>query len=336
MNRRKLLLLIPLLLVLNLGLAWITLKILATPAPMGQPFTLVSAWPQLPADMHLGQVSGVGVDSQGQVFVFHRAERVWQGENFGLDKIPSPTIAVFDGASGALLREWGANTFVIPHSLTVDQDDNLWLTDVGLHQVFKFDREGNLLLVLGEPGVPGNDETHFNMPTDVAIAPDGSFYVSDGYGNARVIHFAAAGEFLHQWGTAGDGPGQFAVPHGLALDAQGQVYVADRGNARLQIFTAEGAWVTTWDGGEIGRPWAVRISPDGVVYVVDGGDQREFWPDRARILKLDQAGNVLAAFGAYGDEPGQFIWPHTLALAADGSLYIGEVATGMRVQKFSP
>jgi peptidylamidoglycolate lyase len=313
-----------------------TLKILATPGPTGQPYQLVPDWPQLPAAMRLGQVSGVGVNSQGQVFVFHRADRVWQGENFGLDKIPSPTVAVLDGESGSLISEWGANTFVIPHSLTVDQDDNLWLTDVGLHQVFKFDPEGHLLLVLGEPGVPGNDKTHFNMPTDVAIAPDGSFYVSDGYGNARVIHFSASGEFLHQWGTAGDAPGQFAVPHGLALDAQGQVYVADRGNARLQIFTAEGEWVATWSRGEIGRPWAVRIGPDGVVYVVDGGDQREFWPDRGRILKLDDTGNVLAAFGSYGDEPGQFIWPHTLALAADGSLYIGEVATGMRVQKFSP
>lgn len=336
MNKRKLLLIIPLLLILNLGLAWVTLKILATPAPSGQPYHLITNWPQLPEGMALGQVSGVAVDSQGQVFVFHRADRVWQGENFGLDKISAPTVAVLDGESGELISQWGADTFVIPHSLTIDQDDNLWLTDVGLHQVFKFDRAGHLLLVLGEPGVPGTDETHFNMPTDVAVATDGSFYVSDGYGNARVIHFSAAGEFLQQWGTAGDGPGQFSVPHGLALDAQGQVYVADRGNARLQIFTAEGEWLATWASREIGRPWTVRLGPDGAVYVVDGGDQREFWPDRGRILKLDTSGNVLAAFGAYGAEPGQFIWPHTLALAPDGSLYVGEVATGMRVQKFSP
>lgn len=336
MNKRKLLLVILLLLIVNLGLAWVTLKILATPSPSGEPYHLVADWPQLPEGMVLGQVSGVGVDSQGQVFVFHRADRVWQGENFGLDKIPAPTVAVLDGESGELISQWGADTFVIPHSLTVDQDDNLWLTDVGLHQVFKFDRAGNLLLVLGEPGVPGDDETHFNMPTDAAAAADGSFYVSDGYGNARVIHFSATGEFLHQWGTAGDGPGQFSVPHGLALDAQGQVYVADRGNARLQIFTAEGEWLTTWASREIGRPWAIRLGPDGAVYVVDGGDQREFWPDRGRVLKLDTAGNVLAAFGAYGDEPGQFIWPHTLALAPNGSLYVGEVATGMRIQKFRP
>ena len=335
-NWRKLLLIIPILLIVNLGLAWITLKILATPSAKGEPYVQVAGWPQLPEGMTWGQVSGVGVDSQGQVFVFHRAERVWQGENFGLDKIPSPTIAVLDGETGSLIRQWGAATFVIPHSLTVDQDDNLWLTDVGLHQVLKFDGEGHLLLALGEPGVPGNDETHFNMPTDVAIATDGSFYVSDGYGNARVLHFSAAGEFLHQWGTAGDAPGQFSVPHGLALDALGQVYVADRGNARLQIFTAEGEWVTTWEKGEIGRPWAVRVGPDGVVYVVDGGDQREFWPDRARILKFDSGGNLLAAFGAYGDAPGQFIWPHTLDISADGSLYVGEVATGMRIQKFRP
>ncbi len=130
MNKRKLLLIIPLLLIANLGLAWVTLKIMATPAPSGQPYHLVTDWPQLPEGMVLGQVSGVGVDSQGQVFVFHRADRVWQGENFGQDKISAPTVAVLDSYSGKLISQWGADIFVIPHSLTVDQDDNLWLTNL--------------------------------------------------------------------------------------------------------------------------------------------------------------------------------------------------------------
>jgi peptidylamidoglycolate lyase len=183
--------------------------------------------------------------------------------------------------------------------------------------------------------VPGDDTTHFNMPTDVAVAPDGSIYVSDGYGNNRIIKFSPEGHFLAEWGSQGTEPGQFDLPHSLALDAQGHVYVADRGNARLQIFDETGQFITAWQGDHLGRPWAVRIGPDGSVYVVDGGDQPVWFPDRARILKLDAAGNLLASFGSYGQEPGQFTWPHAIALAPDETLYIGEVSTGMRVQKFS-
>jgi peptidylamidoglycolate lyase len=119
----------------------------------------------------------VGVDSGGNVIVFHRVERVWQGEEPVLEFIASPTVLILDGETGEVVTQWGAAMFVLPHGLTVDEMDNLWLTDVGLHQVFKFDRAGNLVMALGEAGVPGDDTTHFNMPTDVAVAPDGSFYV---------------------------------------------------------------------------------------------------------------------------------------------------------------
>jgi peptidylamidoglycolate lyase len=222
----------------------------------------------------------------------------------------------------------------MPHGLTIDAEDNLWLTDVGLHQVFKFDPSGNLLMILGERGVSGNDAAHFNLPTDVAVAPDGSFYVSDGYGNSRIVRYSPEGEFLDEWGAKGTAPGQFDVPHGLALDAQGRVYVADRGNARLQIFDGTGKFLAEWKGAQLGRPWAVRIGTDGSVYVVDGGDQPVLFPDRARILKFDASGNLLAWFGSYGQEPGQFTWPHAIALAPNDALYVGEVSTGMRVQKF--
>jgi peptidylamidoglycolate lyase len=318
----------------GLAVTWLAARSVATPPPTGETYRAVPNWPRLPEGISLGQVSGVAVDSHGDVFVFQRAERIWQGEDFGLDLISGPTLLVLDDETGELLGQWGANQFVIPHGLTIDHEDNLWLTDVGLHQVFKFDRAGDLLMTLGERGVAGSDESHFNQPTDVAVAPDGSFYVSDGYGNARILKFTADGELLTSWGVPGTERGQFDVPHSIALDAQGQVYVADRGNARLQIFDGDGKFISEWKNEALGRPWAVRISPAGDVYVVDGGDQNEFWPDRARVLKLNSNGEIVASFGSSGREPGQFIWPHTLALGPNGEIYIGEVSTGMRIQKF--
>ena len=324
-----------LILATSFGLVWGVMGHLASPPPSGEVYNLVTGWPKLAEGVRLGQVSGVGVDSHRNVIVFHRAARVWSGEKLDLDQlITSPTLLILDSETGALLAQWGANAFVMPHGLTIDDEDHIWLTDVGSHQVFKFDLLGNLLMVLGERGVPGDDATHFNQPTDVAVAPDGSFFVSDGYVNSRIVKFSPEGRFLATWGTRGSGPDQFNVPHSVALDKQGRVYVADRGNARLQIFDSAGDFIAEWKGAQIGRPWAVRVGEDGSVYVVDGGDQRVWWPDRARILKFDTSGNLLASFGSYGKAPGEFTWPHALALAPDGALYVGEVSTGMRVQKF--
>ena len=322
-------------LLIGFGLTWAFAKYIATPPPSGETYRLVPNWPRLPNGIALGQVSGIGIDSSGDVFVFHRAERVWEGEELSLELIQSPTVFVLNGETGDLLESWGADMFVMPHGLTIDNEDNLWLTDVGLHQVFKFDRAGNLLMTLGERGVAGEDSSHFNMPTDVAIADDGSFYVSDGYGNSRVVKFSADGTYITSWGSKGTEPGQFDVPHSIALDSEGRVYVADRGNARLQIFDESGQFITEWKDKSLGRPWAVRISATGDVFIIDGGDQAQFWPDRARILKLDPEGKPLASFGSFGNAPGQFIWPHAIAVSLDEVLYVGEVSTGMRVQKFT-
>jgi peptidylamidoglycolate lyase len=324
-----------LLLAIGFSAAWLVAKSRASPSPSGEAYYLVSNWPQLPEGLTLGQVAGVDVARNGNVFVFHRAERVWNGEEIELEFIASPTVLVLDSESGEVIEQWGAEMFVMPHGLTIDQGDHLWLTDVGLHQVFKFDARGNLLMTVGERGVPGEDASHFNMPTDVAIAPDGSFYVSDGYMNSRVTKFSSEGEFIISWGTRGMDSGQFDVPHSIALDPQGLVYIADRGNARIQIFDETGRFIKEWKEPALGRPWAVRIAETGEIFIVDGGDQNEFWPDRARILKLDSQGIILASFGSYGREPGQFIWPHTIAIGPDGALYVGEVATGMRIQKFA-
>jgi peptidylamidoglycolate lyase len=325
---------VPILLAIGFSLIWAVAKYIATPPPTGEAYRPVPDWPRLPDGIEIGQVGGIGVDSHGDIFVFHRAERVWEGEEIALELISSPTLLILDAETGNLLESWGADMFVMPHGLTIDSEDNLWLTDVGLHQVFKFDRAGNLLMVLGERGVAGEDSAHFNMPTDVAVAPDGSLYVSDGYRNSRVIKFSADGNYITSWGSYGKGPGDFVVPHSIAIDSEGRIYVADRGNARLQIFDSNGKFLTEWKSRSLGRPWAVRISPTGGLFIIDGGDQAEFWPDRARILKLDSGGRILASFGSYGDAPGQFVWPHAIALGPDDTLYVGEVATGMRIQKF--
>jgi peptidylamidoglycolate lyase len=134
----------------------------------------------------------------------------------------------------------------MPHGLTIDEHDNVWLTDAALQQIYKFSNDGHLLLARGERGVAGSDPDHFDRPTAVAVAHDGSFYVSDGYRNTRVMKFSSTGDFLFQWGTKGTGPAQFDLPHWVALDGAGNVYVADRENARVQIFNSSGAYLTQW------------------------------------------------------------------------------------------
>lgn len=295
-------------------------------------YQVVHGWPVLPDGFILGHISGVGVDSRDNVFVFHRAGRTWV-EPFPADTIRNATVMLFDGRTGKLLASWGENRFIMPHGLTVDQHDNVWVTDVGLHQVFKFTHDGKLLMTLGERGVPGTDGSHFNMPTDVAVLPDGSFYVSDGYENSRVAKFSADGRFLFEWGKNGTGHGEFDLPHGIALDARGRVYVCDRNNSRLQVFDGAGKFIAEWDRSKVGRPFGVNVGADGSVYVVDGGDQPETFPDRARLIKLDSNGRVVESFGRFGNYDGQFNRPHDVAVAGDGAVYVVDLE-GMRVQKF--
>jgi peptidylamidoglycolate lyase len=299
------------------------------------PFTALPDWPKLGSDVQLGQISGLALDSHDRLFVFSRRERTWAdavGRNAG-QPIRSAAVLVLDRDTGALRQSWGTNFFWLPHGLTIDQEDNVWLTDVARHQVFKFTPDGRLLLTLGEAGKPGDDEGHFNKPTDVAIAKDGTFFVSDGYGNARVAKFSADGKFLKAWGTHGGAPGQFNTPHGIAIDRAGRVLVADRGNARVQVFDADGKFLAEWKGAALGRPWAIAVATDGSIFIVDGGDQPKSGPDRARVHRVDESGRVRETFGSSGTGAGQFVWPHDVAVASNGAVFIAEV-TGMRVQKF--
>lgn len=304
----------------------------------GQPsmsthYRVVHGWPQLPAGEMLGQATGVGVDSKQDVWVFHRAGREWS-DTMPAEAIDRPTVAVFDGRTGKLLRSWGANEFVMPHGLTVDHEDNIWLTDVGTHQVFKYSPEGRQLMTLGERRISGSDQTHFNLPTDVAVLRDGSFYVSDGYQNTRVVKFSADGKYQFKWGKKGDGPGEFDLPHGIALDAVGRVYVADRSNARVQIFTPHGKYISEWKGPAFGRPYSVAIAAMNQAVVVDGGDQPESGADRSGAVVVDLEGRPLGNFGRFGNQDGQFRLAHDVAVDRDGTIYIVD-AWGQRVQKFT-
>ncbi len=296
------------------------------------PYRIVHGWPILPAGYVLGQVTGVGVDSHEHIFVFHRADHSGEKPSGPID---SPVVMCFDGVTGKLLDTWGANAFLVPHGLRVDQRDNIWLTDVGLHQVFKFSHDGTLRMSLGVAGTSGWDHQHFNKPTDVAVAHDGSIYVSDGYGNRRIAKFSPEGYFLLEWGRSGDKPGEFNEVHNVALDHEGRVYVADRINRRIQVFTGDGQFISQWKTEALGCPWGLAYGPDDFLYMVDGGDMSSCLPGRGRIARLDLGGNVLEQWSSFGNYDGQLFWGHDIAVGKSGDVYVGEVNHGMRVQKFS-
>ena len=286
----------------------------------------------MPDGFVLGQVSGVAVDSHNHVFVFHRAHH---SVNRTTEPIDVPTVMCFDGDTGKLISSWGADMFVLPHGLKVDNADNVWVTDLSLHQVFQLTHDGKVMKVLGVKGIPGTDDKHFNKPTDLAFAPDGSLYVSDGYGNNRVVKFSPKGAFVVDWGRKGSKPGEFDLPHGITVDSEGRVYVADRSNSRIQVFDADGKFLYEWKSPELGRPWGLTVGSDGYLYVVDGGDLLPRPPDRAGVIKLDLKGRVLEKWSSFGNYDGQLYWGHDIAVGGNGDVYVGDVLYGMRVQKFT-
>jgi peptidylamidoglycolate lyase len=294
-------------------------------------YHVVHGWPVLPDAAVFEEVSSVAVDSRGNVLVLQRGGRQWPDSD-QLDQTPiaDPTVFVFDGRTGLLVAVWGENRFALPHSLTVDAHDNVWITDVALHQVFKFSHDGTLLLTLGERGVAGNDSVHFNRPTDVAVTPGGPFYVSDGYGNSRVIKFADNGTFLLAWGAKGTGPGQFDLPHGIALDTAGLVFVVDRQNARVQVFDRTGSHLP-WESPPLANPQDIAIATDGTTFVTDIGDGRA--PDRSGVYVLRPDGSVVGRIGRYGNYDGQFLVAHGITVGRHGEVYVADF-NGRRVQKF--
>ncbi|HSS21643.1 MAG TPA: peptidyl-alpha-hydroxyglycine alpha-amidating lyase family protein [Pyrinomonadaceae bacterium] len=294
-------------------------------------YHVVHGWPVLPENNILDEVSAVAVDSFENVFVLQRGGRKWPDSDV-LDKTPIrvPTIFVFDGRTGRMLTKWGENTLALPHSITVDGKDNVWVADVALNQVFKFSHDGKLLLELGERAVAGDDSAHFNRPSDVAVAPDGSFYVSDGYRNNRIMKFAPDGKFLFQWGTKGNGPGQLDLPHAIAF-AAGHVYVVDRGNKRIQVFDEKGLYLAEWKGPPFASLQDVKIGRDGYAFVVQMGSEK--LPDVSGLLVLRSDGSLVERVGRYGNYDGQFLDLHWVAIARSGAVYTADFE-GRRVQKF--
>ncbi len=271
-------------------------------------YRVVPDFPQLPAGWALGGVSGVAVNSHGQVIIFHRGDH--------------PLIIL--AKEGKFIRSLGEGWFTSPHGLRIDQQDNLWVTDVGNHTVTKISQEGKVLLSLGTKNTPGEDATHFDKPTDVAVAPNGDFYVSDGYGNSRVVKFDAGGKLLRVWGKKGAAEGEFNLPHAVCLNSAGQVWVADRENNRVQVFNANGRFQKQFTGF---APFGLYVLPDSAFFVADGRAHR--------VSKISAEGKILTSWGRQGSGPGELNLPHGITVDAEGSVYVAEI-DGKRVQKFRP
>jgi len=286
-------------------------------------------WAKLPPGWGWKEAAAVATDSRGRVHVFHRGEH---------------PVLVFD-QDGTFLTAWGEGLFTRPHGLTIGPDDAVYCCDDLDHTVRKFAPDGKLLLTLGTSG-KGSDTgaasmdyrtirragPPFHYPTNLALSPEGDLYISDGYGNARVHKFAPDGRLLLSWGEPGSGPGQFHLPHGIACH-RGTVYVADRENSRIQLFTAEGKYVAEWT--DVARPCQVFIDPAGSVYVAELGFRAGMWPGTTaaadapggRVSVFDQQGKLLARWGGGQNPcaPGDFFAPHDICVDAHGDVYVAEV-----------
>ena len=261
---------------------------------------------KLPDNIKLGPCSAVTINSKGDLYLFHRG---------------SQPIMCFD-AAGKFLSSWGENQIGMAHGMRADRDDHVWVTDIKHHMVFEFSPEGKLLLALGTSDRPGNAADQFNKPTDVAFGPDGEVFVADGYGNSRVVKFDRHGEFVSTWGTAGNRPGEFHLPHSILVDSKNRVLVGDRENNRIQVFDLDGRRLEIWNGF---APYGIAIDSSQRVFIADGRANQ--------ILRLDDDGQVDLRLGSRGRAVGQFQLPHMLAVGRDGSLYVAEVG-GKRFQKF--
>ena len=269
-------------------------------------YQVVPDFPNLPDDILPGPCSAVAINSAGHVYLLHRG--------------PKP-ILHFD-AAGEFLRSWGDDLIGVAHGIRVDRDDNVWVTDIKHHLVFKFSRHGKLLQAIGTSDRPGPGRNQFNKPTDVAFGPDGEIFVADGYGNNRVMKFDRHGKFLSTWGTAGDQPGQFDLPHSIVVDSRQRVLVGDRENDRIQLFDLDGRYLESWNGF---APYGIAIDSSQQVFIADGRANE--------ILRLNSSGRVEQRLGSRGNAAGQFDLPHMLAVAPNGDMFIAEVG-GRRFQMF--
>ena len=296
------------------------------------PYQTIDNWAQLPPGRVWGMAIGLDIDRDGRsVWVFDRCgAKTCTGSNVA-------PIQKFD-ASGKLLTSFGAGMFNFPHGLFVDRDNNIWVTDgkseggTG-HTAIKFSQDGKVLMTLGTPGVAGTDDTHFNAPSDVVVAPNGDIFVADGHGgdtNARIVKFSRDGRFIKAWGQKGSAPGEFRTPHGLAMDSAGHLYVADRENDRVQIFDQDGKFIAEWK--QFGRPSGVFIDKNDMIYVADSQSGEKFNKSFKQGIRIGSVkdGKVIA----FIDKAGTHEMPEGVAADAEGNVYGGFTAN-QTVKKFT-
>lgn len=297
------------------------------PVPTVIEYVVDPDWRQRPD--HLGprgHVPSVAVDAEDQIWCLERTDVPVQ--------VYSP--------EGRLVRSWGKGEITGPHSLRFDHQGNVWISDFINHVVKKFTPEGQLLLTLGTPGKPGEDDQHFNRPTDMAITPEGDVFVTDGYGNRRVVHFDRHGRFVKAWGSYGAEPDQFTLPHQIVVDSRGVLYVGDRNSGRIQLFDQQGRFLDQWTN--LIMPWGLWISPQDELWVC--GSSPQWWrkdgqypPPKDQIfMRFSTDGRVqqlwTVPLGEDGQEqPGECNWLHCVAVDSQGNLYAGDIL-GRRLQKF--
>jgi len=276
-------------------------------------YQLVDNWAQLPQGTKWGVMTAVDVDAKGNIYAFQRSE---PGEKEGA---LSSKVLVFD-SQGKFLKSWGQNLFSSAHGLRVSRDGFIWITDRAGDQVFKFTPDGELLMTLGKKGIAGdnNSQDALNGPSDVVIAKNGDIFVSDGEStNTRVVKFSKDGKFIKCWGTKGSGPGEMNIPHNIAMDSKGLLYVADRSNKRVQVFDQDGKYVNQMS--QFGTPSAVYITKDDTLYVVDGAPENQL-----TVSTLD--GKVLERVDGLNGA-------HWMAVDSAGAIFVAETG-GQTVLKF--
>ncbi|KAM9519171.1 peptidyl-glycine alpha-amidating monooxygenase B isoform 2-T4 [Salvelinus alpinus] len=310
----------------------------------------VTDWPESP--LQLGQVSGLALDSDDNLVIFHRGDHQWGVNSFdnsgkyqqqSLGPIQQSTILVVDPVKGSVLKASGRNMFYLPHGITTDKDNNYWVTDVALHQVFKLSSDGRdkPLVVLGEAFEPGSDKEHFCKPTDVAVDPvTGNVYVSDGYCNARILKFSPEGKYLSHWGAGSSDRRrrvQFRIPHSLVfLPERRELCVADRENGRIQCFVAEsGEFVKEIKKQEFGgEVFAISYAPvhGGLIYAVNGESAYgRSAPLKGFVINYSTK-EILDDFSPENAQ--EFGMPHDIVVTKDGRVFVGDAATDS-VLKFS-
>ncbi|MCL5027313.1 MAG: peptidyl-alpha-hydroxyglycine alpha-amidating lyase family protein [Chloroflexi bacterium] len=298
----------------------------------GLKYEVIEGWEKLPPGYVHRDVDGVAVDSRDRVYLMTRGD---------------PRVIVYE-RDGTFVTSWGEGLFTErTHGITIGPGDFVYTADDGDHTIRKFTTDGKQLMMIGTPGVASDTGydikkgipsiTHggppFNRPTNVAVAPNGDLYVSDGYGNSRVHRFAADGKLIQSWGEPGTGPGQFNLPHGIWVAPDARVFVADRENDRIQIFSPDGQYLDEWT--HVQRPTDIYMDRDELIYIselwwVVGQNSFRMGPIRfdlpGRVSVLDPNGHVLVRW-ANADRcaPGNFVAPHCICADSHGDLYVGEV-----------